>query len=310
MTLMRDSEVARPVSDLDPDAAWTATDWRQVARAVEVNGRSVNFVEMGWGPAVVLIHGQGGCWQWWLRSIPTLARHARVIAVDLAGYGKSEPVGDSDAIDDQIATVVGVLNHLNIASAVVVGHSMGGVVALAMAHQVPDRVRALVVVDSGTTAMGTGHLLLISTAFRVFNSVFRPQTGLPAFVARRPWLRSILFAVSMEHPTALSTALARQLLPKMAAPGFMTTMKAVTDYLRTAGPPSVECPTLVIWGANDRILPMSMGRDLAAQISGAELVVFDGVGHSPMLEVPEQFNGAIERFLRELDGDDAYRAAE
>ncbi|WP_162462264.1 alpha/beta fold hydrolase [Mycolicibacterium sp. CBMA 234] len=307
---MGGNEVAQPASDLDPDAVWKRTDWRQVARAVTVNGRSVNFVEMGCGPAVVLIHGQGGCWQWWLRSIPSLAHHARVIAIDLAGYGKSEPVRGSDAIDGQIATVVGVLNHLNISSAVVVGHSMGGVVALAMAHQVPERVRALVVVDSGTTAMGTGHLLLISTAFRVFNSVFTPRTGLPVFVARRPWLRSMLFAVSMEHPAALSTALARQLLPKMAAPGFMTTMKVVTDYLRTAGPPRIECPTLVIWGSNDRILPLSMGRDLAAQISGAELVVFEGVGHSPMLEVPEQFNDAIERFLDELDGGDARRTAE
>ena len=82
----------------DPDADWQSIKWSRHTRDIMVDGRRVHYVDVGAGPAVVLIHGQGGCWQWWLRTIPTLAAQTRVIAVDLAGFGESDPIKGSDTI--------------------------------------------------------------------------------------------------------------------------------------------------------------------------------------------------------------------
>lgn len=282
----------------DPDVGWQSIDWNRHSRDIKVNGRRVHYVELGSGPAVVLIHGQGGCWQWWLRTIPALAAEARVIAIDLAGFGDSEPIAGRDVINQQVATILGVLDYLQLPSAVIVGHSMGGLVSLELARQAAHRMRALVIVDSAADAIGSVRLRVIVVALRLFNIVFSAQSGRPAFVARRPRLRAGVLFAAMKYPAAMSKSRAFQLLPRMAAPGFMNTLLAAAGLAETAGSPRVSCPTLIVWGDSDRILPLHIGQALADQVPGAELAVLRNVGHSPMLEVPGVFNDLLAEFIR------------
>src|ERR1700745_1380408 len=82
----------------DPDREWQSIDWSAHTRDAIIRGRRIRYAEIGSGPAVVLIHGQGGSWQWWLRVMPPLAAHGRMIAVDLAGFGASEPIAEDDDV--------------------------------------------------------------------------------------------------------------------------------------------------------------------------------------------------------------------
>ena len=116
----------------DPDLAWQSVDWSRYSHTVQVNGRRVHYVEIGSGPTVVLVHGQGGCWQWWLRTILPLAAEARITAIDLAGFGESEPISGRDVIDQQVATILGALDHLRVPGAVIVGRSRVGSLTASM----------------------------------------------------------------------------------------------------------------------------------------------------------------------------------
>ena len=115
------------------DREWAGIDWTPYTHDAAVHGRRVRYVDVGTGRPVVLVHGQGGSWQWWLRILPAVARNARVIALDLAGFGASEPVAAGDVFEEQVATVIGLLDELRLARATIVGHSMGGLVSLKVA---------------------------------------------------------------------------------------------------------------------------------------------------------------------------------
>jgi pimeloyl-ACP methyl ester carboxylesterase len=82
----------------DHDRGWQSINWSGHTHDAIIRGRRIRYAEMGSGPAVILIHGQGGSWQWWLRVIPEVARHGRIIAVDLAGFGDSEPIAADDDV--------------------------------------------------------------------------------------------------------------------------------------------------------------------------------------------------------------------
>lgn len=285
---------------VDPDAVWTSVDWVSHTRDAFVRGRRIRYVDVGSGHPLVLIHGHGGCWQWWLRNIPVLARHGRVIALDLPGFGQSEPI-DADAVfDEQVATVVGLLDCLSLTASTVVGHSMGGLVALKIASEHPGRVSDLVLVDAGGANLERKRLRFLLVAFRAFNAVFSAP-WVPLTFARRSWLRRILFAPAVRDHRSLSRSLALEVVPRMAPPGFVRSMESAAVAVGEATPENVVCPCLVVWGGRDRILPVSTGHLLASKISDSRLAVVDDVGHCVMFEAPEQFNRMLVDAIRETD---------
>jgi pimeloyl-ACP methyl ester carboxylesterase len=88
------------------DSRWKEIDWSVHATYATVRGRRIHYADFGSGPVTIFIHGQGGSWEWWLRTVPTLARHGRVIAVDLPGFGGSDPIHAGDVFDEHVATIV------------------------------------------------------------------------------------------------------------------------------------------------------------------------------------------------------------
>ncbi len=279
------------------DREWTKIDWTPYVRNAVVRGRRVRYADIGAGRPVVLVHGQGGAWQWWLRVLPALARHTRVIALDLAGFGASEPVAAGDVFAEQVATVIGLLDELRLAKATIVGHSMGGLVSLKVACDHPSRVDGLMLIDSGSNIIGPARLRAILLGFRLFDWVFSFST-VPRAIARWRYLRAAFFALAVAEPRCITRSLADELVPRMAAPGFIAGMQAAGKAVAVATPEAVHGPALVLWGRADRIVPLSSGRRLADAIPHARLVVLDDVAHCAMLEKPDETAALIADFAR------------
>lgn len=280
------------------DRQWTEIDWTPHIHDAAVRGRHVRYVDVGAGRPVVLVHGQGAAWQWWLRVIPAVAPHARVIALDLAGFGASEPVAAGDVFEEQVATVIGILDELRLARATIVGHSMGGLVSLKVACDHPSRLDGLMLIDSGSNIMGPARLQAILLGFRLFDWVFR-FPAVPRAISRWRYLRTAFFALAVAEPRCITRALANELVPRMAAPGFIAGMQAAGKAVAKATPDAVRSPALVLWGRGDRIVPLSSGRQLADAIPHARLVVFDDVAHCAMLERPAETAALIADFARD-----------
>ena len=283
-------------SQPDHDQGWQSIDWSAHMRDATIRGRRIRYAEVGSGPAVVLIHGQGGSWQFWLRVIPKMAGRARIIAVDLPGFGQSEPIAaEHDVFPEHVATVAGLLDHLGLAKAIVVGHSMGGLVSLQVACDHPDRISGLLLTNAGGANVSPGRLRWILIALRVFNAIFSIP-WVPRVVARTHWLRTVFFAAGVNNRRTFSEPLASEILPRMAAPGFMQSLEAAAVAVNHVRPEDVTCPSLVVWGTKDRILPLSTSHLLVSKIPDARLVHLEAVGHCPMIEAPDRFSQLLADF--------------
>jgi pimeloyl-ACP methyl ester carboxylesterase len=218
-----------------------------------------------------------------------------VIALDLAGFGASEPVAAGDVFAEQVATVIGLLDELRLARATIVGHSMGGLVSLKVACDHPSRVDGLMLIDSGSDNIGPLRLRAILVGFRLFDKVFGFSV-VPRAIARWRYLRTALFALAVSEPRCITRSLADELVPRMAAPGFIAGAEAAGRAVAEATPEAVRAPALVLWGRGDRIVPLSSGRQLADAIPHARLVVLDDVAHCAMLEKPAETAALIIDF--------------
>jgi len=277
---------------------WMSVDWGRHVRQEVVAGRRMTWVDYGEGPAVVLVHGLGGSWQTWLENLPALARDHRVIAVDLPGFGGSEPLPSPGELSGHVDTLAELLDALRIDRALVVGHSMGGLVALLFAAAHIERLYALALVGSGGIVLGPRRLAAIVRGFLLFNAVFK-RPGVARAFARRPRLRHRLLALAVHDPSALSGRLAAEIIPLMAAPGFADAVVSAARVAEHVPLDAVTCPTLLVWGRQDRILPVARAEELAEALPDAHLEIIDRAGHCPMFERPAELNALLLAFAAE-----------
>ena len=262
-----------------------------------VLGRRLHYVDYGSGPPVVLVHGVGGCWQWWLENLPELGLSSRVIAVDLPGFGDSEPLPSPGEMSSHVETLAALLDQLELDRVVLVGHSLGGLIAMMFAIQHPNRLDGLVSVCGGGIVIGRRRLDAIVKGFLLFNGLFSRTPRLVRALALRPRLRRLMFEPFTGHPETLSAALAAQILPRMAAPGFADAVVSGARMASEIDPVGIATPTLLIWGERDPILPVARARELAGRMPQARLIALDGVGHCPMFESRDVFNAALSGFV-------------
>ncbi|GAT06878.1 alpha/beta hydrolase [Mycolicibacterium novocastrense] len=314
-TVAYDADYGRPARK-----SWRDINWTQFQHDTEINGSRLHYVDYAAegrrSQTFVLAHGLGGRWQHWMENIPALAEHGRVIAVDLPGFGRSQPAPGRYCIDTIADTLATLIRQLGQHKVVFLGHSLGGPLAVRFAARHPDLVTAIVLV-AGTVqtfadTLGlrrVGRNLHRSPA-SVISTYFEVATaGLPApglmrkLVITNPALRRLLLWPYLHRPTALlpdSVALlvdgvgARGVLPTAAAVGRLWPDRWLTD-------PGV--PTLAIGADHDAISPLS---DLAAFLQVApntRAVVIEGTGHMLMLERPDAFNDEIIQFVGGLPED-------
>lgn len=282
----------------------TASLWQEIAWArhvhdAEVLGRRLRYVDYGDGPALLLVHGLGGSWQTWLENIPHLGRTHRVLAVDLPGFGGSDPLDPGTPLDARVDALRALLDSLGIGDVVACGHSLGGLVAGRLALAEPDRVRALILVCAGGIALSPRRLDAIVRSFLVFNAGFR-RPWVSRAVARRSRLRRALLTGLVKDGRSMSPQLAAETIPLMAAPGFADTVVAGAQAAADPGTERVSAPALLVWGRHDRILPLAAARELAARMPDARLRVLEDAAHCPMFERPEEFNAIVAEFLAEI----------
>jgi pimeloyl-ACP methyl ester carboxylesterase len=284
-------------------SAWLDIDWREHQRWVAIAGRWVNVIDMGEGPAVVFIHGLSGSWQNWLEQVPHFARHHRVVAMDLPGFGHSEMPADKISIPAYGRFVDALLAELGIDSAAVVGNSMGGFIGAELAIQFPPRVERLVLVSAaGLTSVRQRNERALA-AMRKAGNVLAFYTGWVATrsdtLSRRPRLRRLLFQMVAAHPEQLPAPLIAEQIRGSGKPGFIDALDALTDYPIRDRLGEIACPTLIVWGAEDHLVPLRDADEFEKLIPNARKIVWEDTGHVPMIERPAAFNAELETFLAE-----------
>jgi pimeloyl-ACP methyl ester carboxylesterase len=273
------------------------------AEEIALHGHRVSFRRAGTGSALVLIHGITGSSRTWDEVIPPLAERHTVIAPDLLGHGESaKPRGDY-SLGAYASGVRDLLIALDIDTATVVGHSLGGGVAMQFAYQFPERVERLVLVSSG----GLGeevHLLLRAATLPAAEYVLpllcaEPLRNAGASAARllgRAGLRPSRDLEEMARGFAsLGDMEARQ--------AFVHTVRAIMDVrgqrvsARDRLYLAATVPTLLVWGERDRMIPVSHGRAAHEAMPGSRCIVYEKAGHFPHCDHPWRFASDLLEFI-------------
>ncbi|MDP2709661.1 MAG: alpha/beta fold hydrolase [Solirubrobacteraceae bacterium] len=282
-------------------AGWIDVDWRAHLRWVRVKDRPVNVLDIGEGPAIVFLHGLSGCWQNWLESIPPLAADHRVIAIDLPGFGESPMPAEPITVSGYARLVVELLDALGVQRATIVGNSMGGFVGCELAIRFPARVQRLVLVAAaGLSLRHMRHERKRGLRARIENLLFF-GLGLLArhtdLVVRSPHLRRGLLLLIVAHPERLSGPLILEQAHGAGKPGFDDALDAMTAYPIRDRLGEIACPTLIVWGQEDRLVPVRDAAEFAWLIPDARKLVYADSGHMVMLEHPARFNADVRAFI-------------
>jgi pimeloyl-ACP methyl ester carboxylesterase len=303
------SDPVESASRSSSDAPWLHVDWRAHQRWLSVDGTSVNTIELGPeqanpGQPLVFVHGLSGSWPNWLEQLPELAREHRVVAVDLPGFGHSPMPPWRISISAYARLLDGLLEALKIDAAAVVGNSMGGFIAAELAIAFPRRVERLVLVSAAglSTHAHPGSMRAVPVLRRLERIVMASGAWAASksdAVARRRRLRDAALAVVAREPSRISPALAAEQVRGAGKPGFLQGLEAVLDYEVRERLGEIACPTLIVWGADDRLISVHDADLFAELIPNSRKVVFEHTGHVAMLERPDEFNALLADFLAE-----------
>jgi len=275
-------------------------DWRLHARWLEVDGRWANVVALGEGPPIVFVHGLSGCWQNWLEQLPLFAERHRAIAVDLPGFGGSElpareiSIAGYAAFLDRLCDLLGVDEPVTL-----VGNSLGGFVAAELALAAPARVERLVLVAAAGVSSDRVRREPLLTFARGLGIATAWAASRHEPLARRPRLRRLALGFVARHPQRLSAPLAFELMQGSGKPGFVPALAACLGYPLRDRLERIACPTLIVWGEDDRVIGVGDAARFERLIPDARTVVLPDTGHVPMIERPLIFNGLLEGFLSE-----------
>jgi pimeloyl-ACP methyl ester carboxylesterase len=288
---------------------WLDVDWHAHQRWVVVDGHPVNTIELGTeepkqGQPIVFVHGLSGSWPNWLEQLPVLAERHRVLALDLPGFGHSPmPAGDI-SIPGYGRLLDKLLKERDIDTAAVVGNSMGGFIGAELAAAFPERVERLVLVSAaGISTFGDPRVARSAPMLRRLERIIAAGAAWTASksdtVARRPRLRDATLNLVVRHPGRLPAALAAEQLRGAGTAGFLPALQAILEYDLRERLANIACPTLIVWGENDRLINVRDADVFADLIPNSRKVVFADTGHMAMLERPSAFNALLEEFLNE-----------
>jgi pimeloyl-ACP methyl ester carboxylesterase len=275
---------------------------------LRLHGHEVEYAMAGSGPALLLVHGITSSLRTWSKVLPKLAEHHTVIAPDLLGHGASaKPRGDY-SLGSFASGLRDIMIALDVPTATVVGHSMGGGIAMQLSYQFPERVERLVLVNSGGLGREVSLLLRAATlpgADLVLPLLFGTPLVRPAgFVVGRTLsvlgLRSRGDLEGMWHGVA-------SLRRREGQRAFLHTARSIMD----AGGQRVSAtdrlylaesmPSLIVWGERDSLIPADHGRAAHAAMPGSRLELFPDAGHFPFNDEPDRFVDVLSDFIATTD---------
>jgi pimeloyl-ACP methyl ester carboxylesterase len=283
----------------NPDPEWLRIDWREHLKRVDVVGAEANYIEMGEGPPLLLVHGLSGCWQNWLENIPHFARTHQVLAVDLPGFGSSPMPPWEISIPAYGRFLRDFCERLGVERCSLVGNSMGGFIATEVAISDPERVDDLVLVSAAGITWARARREPAEMLARVGRAAAPLALRFQLSAIRRPKIRHRAFRGVFHDPNELRREMLwENIVPAFQSPGYFDAMRNLVGYDIRDRLEEIEVPTLVIWGRNDRVVPVPAALAYQQRIGdNAELVIFDHCGHCPQIERPLRFNHVVEDFL-------------
>lgn len=269
---------------------WTPPDYWTDERYIELEGLRICYLDAGPEQAdvIVFVHGWSGNVQNWWEQFEHFRHRYRVIVFDAPGHGKSERGQHVPySMELHVDVLTGLLDELEVEQAIVIGNSGGGWIAAQYAIQHPERVSKLVLSDStGTRHKGVAGPILRTLSAR-WLQVANMTTGDhypgldPKSQARQEFVTS--FAGTVEEEPYLEA------LATLLAPTYARIPK--DEFAK------VRAPTLILWGDNDPVLPVWAMRTFQRMIPGSIGYEVRLGGHTPMMQAPEEFNCAVDKFL-------------
>ena len=268
-------------------------------REITLHGHRVTYTTAGsTGPVVLLLHGIAGSSHTWDAVLPRLAESTRVVAPDLLGHGESaKPKGDYSlgAYASGVRDLLAALGH---EAATIVGHSLGGGVAMQFAYQFPEMCERLVLVDSG--GLGREVTPVLRAATLPGAEVVLPLIAHRRVLSAGQWLGR--FVPSRPALTEIARGYA-SLVDTHARAAFVHTARSVLDvggqrvdasdrlYLAT------ELPTMVVWGKRDSFIPVAHAEHFATLVPTARVEIFENAGHFPHVDEPVRFAALLADFV-------------
>ena len=292
----RDLPRPAPVSTLPPQF----DEWQ-----IELHGRRVIYRVAGSGPPVVLIHGMLNSSSHWRSVALDLASDHTVIAPDLIGHGDSAAPRGDYSLGAHASSIRDLLAAIGIDRASIVGHSLGGGVAMQFFYQFPQRTERLVLISSG----GLGHEVspmlrtaaLPGVSALLSLTIHQRLTGALRNTGRRLSQREVRLGVYMQ---ALARAL-RPLENGEARQAFLQTLRAVIDVhgQRVSATDRLylleRMPTMIVWGERDNTIPLQHGREAHEAIPHSYFKTLKTAAHFPHLEDPEGLSDALREFIKQ-----------
>lgn len=270
---------------------------------VQLHGHRIAYRRCGNGPALLLIHGLAGSSSTWADVLPQLSEQFTVVSPDLPGHGDSDKAPGDYSLGSLASILRDLLAVLDIERATIIGHSLGGGIAMQFAYQYPESCDRLVLVDSGGLGREVSWML---RALALPGSELVMPLLFPGFV--RDWgdslerflhdrgIRFGRLSESWRAYASLTHADNRQ--------AFVRTVRAVID----AGGQSVsavdrlyltsEIPTLIVWGDQDGIIPIAHAHSAHEVMPESQLSIVEGAGHFPHVEEPAQFARIVTSFVQ------------
>lgn len=293
------------------DPAGLTIGWNAHERDTLIDGRRVRYVDIGEGPlGFVCVHGMGGCWQHFSQTLPSLARHGRVIALDLPGFGRSQMPVRRITVELLADTAATLAREAGLDQVVFIGHSMGGPIALRFATRHPQLTHSLILlagaVKTFSTLLGLREIRRIARerpkdTAAIYTEILTCGIPIPGHVkrtiARHEALRGAALWPYVHSPGSLQPDTVATILAGAGARGVMPTARAIGQSHPYEGLEEIQCPILSVGAAHDRIVPIIDLETFARIAPTARTVLIEGSGHMMMLERPTAVNGQIDQFL-------------
>jgi pimeloyl-ACP methyl ester carboxylesterase len=259
-----------------------------------VGSEQICLYDCGEGTSLILIHGMFGDFLDWEPVLEPLAQSHRVIALDLPGFGNSSKPAREYTADFFVTTLHELFTGLALRRMILVGNSFGGQIAILYTLRHPEMVAKLVLVDSG------GFRFISEEEY----SAVAARFGEPVIATLTPEVHELLFASVFTQPSEASQRYLRRQNEKLKRSDYLSYAESLASSIRLSLSAclldrlvEIKCPTLLIWGERDLVLPVQQARTALARLPHGELQVISACGHAPQLECSEEFLRAIVPFL-------------
>jgi pimeloyl-ACP methyl ester carboxylesterase len=278
-----------------PEAGRFPAGTQFTARFREIEGRRIRYIDAGRGTTVIFIHGLGASMYAWRKNLaPVLAAGFRVVTFDNLGFGSSDKPAHGYTNAEYAHLLVALMDSLHVSDAALVGHSMGGAIAAEAAIRSPERIGGLVLIDAA--GVGTREPMLFSVARW-------PVIGPGLLSLRGRGLVERLLKATYADPTKVSEADVDQYYAPVADRDYGRALRGVLREFRFDALDgrlgAIAAPTLVLWGEQDRVIPIAAGRAMAAELPRSAFLSVRHAGHSVQEETPEEVNRLVIKFLKE-----------